>query len=207
MDKLELSQTVSRETLAQLELYVEQLLKWQKRINFVSPDSIPSIWSRHISDSTQLISMISGNTKTILDVGSGGGLPAIPLAIASKTGDLDPCQILMVESDSRKSVFLKQLVRLLKLDAQVENKRIENLEEQEFDLITCRAFRSLTDIFDLLQRFAHTNTSWILPKGRNWKAEIDEASAAWQFTWEAKVSATNPDSMILLVSQVSKLKA
>lgn len=72
---------VSRESLEKLRLYVAELLHWQARINLISPSTINQVWHRHICDGLQLCDHLSGNERLILDIGSGAGIPGIPLAI------------------------------------------------------------------------------------------------------------------------------
>ena len=84
---------VSRETLCQLEVYLELLRKWQRQINLVANSTMVDVWQRHILDSAQLVRFYPPNTKKILDVGSGAGFPGLVLAIM---GDVE---VDLVESD------------------------------------------------------------------------------------------------------------
>src|SRR2546429_8836357 len=72
---------VSRETEARLDRYVALLLEWQAKTNLVAPSTLPNLWTRHISDSLQLLSL-APSAKTWVDFGSGGGFPRVVLAFA-----------------------------------------------------------------------------------------------------------------------------
>ena len=72
---------VSRETFSQLKTYHDLLIKWQKRLNLISPKTIDNIWERHILDCAQLYSFLPNRPCRILDVGSGAGLPGIIVSI------------------------------------------------------------------------------------------------------------------------------
>ena len=76
---------VSRETEARLDRYVELLLQWQAKTNLVAPSTLPNLWTRHISDSLQLLS-IAPDAKTWTDFGSGGGFPGVVLACVMEMG-------------------------------------------------------------------------------------------------------------------------
>lgn len=136
---------VSRETFAQLQAFVALVEKWQPRINLIANSTISSIWTRHILDSAQLVSHLPENTNRILDVGSGGGFPGIVLSIITRA------EVHLVESDQRKSVFLKTVIRELGLTAIVHNQRVEALENLNADVITARALASVETLISLLE--------------------------------------------------------
>jgi 16S rRNA G527 N7-methylase RsmG len=112
---------VSRETISRLQAYHDLLVKWQKAINIVSPKTLDEVWSRHFADSAQLAERIPQNAK-VADLGSGGGFPGLVLAIMRP--DLE---IHLVESDLRKSEFLKNVSRETKSAARVHNDRVESV--------------------------------------------------------------------------------
>src|SRR3982074_3225540 len=73
---------VSRETEARLDRYVDLLLKWQAKTNLVAPSTLPTLWTRHISDSLQLLTL-APSARRWADLGSGGGFPGGGLALGS----------------------------------------------------------------------------------------------------------------------------
>ena len=96
---------VSRETCERLEAYVALLTRWNARINLVAPTTIETAWTRHIADSTQLFDLAPASASSWIDLGSGAGLPGLPVAAlaAEKTPGL---HVTLVESDTRKAAFL-----------------------------------------------------------------------------------------------------
>src|SRR5260221_11329632 len=100
---------VSRETEARLDRYVALLLEWQARTNLVAPSTLPNLWTRHISDSLQLLSL-GPSAKVWLDLGSGGGLPGVVLAcaLAETPGSI----VHLVERIAKKAAFLREAIRV-----------------------------------------------------------------------------------------------
>jgi 16S rRNA (guanine527-N7)-methyltransferase len=165
---------VSRETLGSLSAYVALLEKWQRRINLVSPTTLPDIWHRHILDSAQLLPylpVVSTRQRCqILDIGSGAGFPGLVLAILG-AGDVQ-----LVESDQRKAVFLQTVIRELGLSAQVSNQRIENLPPCQPDVITVRALAAVPKLMSLIAPQLHNGLTCLFLKG----ASVDEELTNFQ---------------------------
>ena len=191
---------VSRETLAR---YINMLSKWQKKINLISEKTESDIWHRHIDDSLQLVKYIPDATKTIIDIGSGGGLPGIPLAIATKI------KTYLIESDTRKAVFLQEAIRELAIDATVINERIETAKLQSVNepvVITARALASMKEIFALIHSLLEKNNlrryTIILAKGKNVSRETSEAEADWEFVAEYKQSETDEQASIVIITEL-----
>ena len=97
---------VSRETLARLGAYAELLTRWSARINLVGRDTLPDLWRRHFLDSAQLHRFFPESTRSLIDLGSGAGLPGLVLAILGVPG------VELVEADSRKAAFLREAARV-----------------------------------------------------------------------------------------------
>lgn len=190
----------------ELHLYLDKLLKWQKKINLVSPNTIQNAKERHITDSLQLINFIPENISYIIDMGSGAGLPGIPLAIITKL------PVFLVESDIRKCVFLNEVVRELNLsNCQVVNERIENCSikpQKGKALITARALAELNHLFDLATLFCGNNKIsdyfLLLLKGENVSRETFKAKENWRFDISEFNSITSNESSILEIRNLTK---
>jgi 16S rRNA (guanine527-N7)-methyltransferase len=113
---------VSRETVAKLDAYVDLLQRWQKIKNLVAPSTLDQIWTRHIADSAQLLPLIGG-ARTIVDLGSGAGFPGLVIAIAH--ADQNDFQVHLVESNTRKASFLREVARVTGAPVTVHAVRIE----------------------------------------------------------------------------------
>ena len=135
---------VSRETFARLETYVGLIQKWNPRINLVSRNSLDDLWIRHIEDSLQVARAIPMPDRWV-DLGSGGGLPGLVAAILAAEESPDT-RFTLIESDQRKSVFLRTVARECDLNVQVISDRIEKAKPQKADVLSARALADLTTL-------------------------------------------------------------
>ena len=196
---LESIQNVSRETFSKLELYHALLLKWQKACNLVSNNTIPDAWNRHFVDSFQLAAHIENNLS-VLDIGSGAGFPGLVLSISGFT------PVTLVESDSKKVEFMKNVSRETFCKPEIIHDRIQNVKDRTFDVITSRALSSLNNLLDWSYSFMNHQTSYCLfPKGENWFNEIEEAKKFWNFEYEKFPSLTNTNSCILKIKNCRRV--
>lgn len=194
---------VSRETFERLECYVALIEKWNPRINLVSKTSLVDLWDRHIWDSAQIADLgIKGDLWA--DLGSGGGMPALILAIFAK--ELSPeTKFQMVESDQRKCAFLRTVVREVGLNAVVSAQRVEEIAPLNADVISARALTSLTGLLGFVERHSAVGSVAIFPKGETWEKEIDDAREFWSFSCEEITSQTNPNAAILRIKEVARV--
>ncbi len=167
---------VPRETVEVLENFSKILLKWQSAINLISNNDVERLWERHILDSFQLTKYIKGNE--VLDIGSGGGFPAVIIAVSTKH------LVHLVESDERKALFLNEVKRNLKLNNMfVHNVRIEHFSlAKRFDNITARGFSSLKELIKISKNLLKENGQCLFMKGESYISEIDDARKFHEFT-------------------------
>lgn len=186
-----------------LNHYHDLLLKWQKTINLVSPATIDNAWERHFEDSVQLLKYLPKQTKKICDIGSGAGFPG--LAIAIENPDI---HVTLIESDVRKCAFLQTVSRETSCDnVTVINDRIENvIDDVKVDIVTSRALASLRQLINYTasQWMDNSDFKMILPKGKNYKDEIDEALKNYHFDVGVHESKTQKDARILIVGNITK---
>lgn len=194
------SLNVSRETLANLEQFVSILKTWNARINLISRQTIDDIWARHIVDCAQIVPYLPGNNITVLDVGSGSGLPGAITAII--TQEDTSMRHVWIESDTRKCAFLHHIVTKLKLSVQVINNRIEEVEPQNADILTGRALAPLTDMLAFGDQHLRPDGTALLHKGQTYRAEIEDAKQHWNFVVNPYRSITNPDAAILEITEI-----
>ena len=187
-----------------LESFAALLLKWNAVQNLVSRETEKSVWERHIVDSLQLLPLIhlrADAPMKVMDIGSGGGLPAIPLAIALKgTG----AQFTLVEPITKKVSFLRTAIRELTLPAKVFAGRIEQIDSREtsVDLITSRALADLAALFTLIHPFFGPETVAILHKGKDHAVELAESRLAWDFDVVLTNSVTDDRGVLLRVTNL-----
>lgn len=193
---------VSRETIEQLVQYVDLVERWNPRINLVSRKSLRDIWTRHILDSVQVFQCanVSGHWA---DLGSGGGFPGLVCAILGRSQPED-IRFTLVESDQRKSAFLRNVVRECNLNATVLSKRIETVDSLNADFLSARALADLDTLLSFCDRHLSPTGTALLPKGENWKKEVADAQQRWKFTAEPIKSLTEPQAVILKIKGISR---
>jgi len=147
--------------LAQLEKYAQLLRKWNKTYNLVSTPDLHQLEGRHLLDSLAILPFLNGTR--VLDIGTGAGLPGIPLAIAAPDK-----HFVLLDSNGKKTRFLFQVKLALGLDnITIENCRIEHYQsQQQIDIVTCRAFATIPEILRLTEPLFHPETVLLAMKGR-----------------------------------------
>lgn len=194
---------VSRETEARLRSYLALLERWNRRINLVSKASLEEGWTRHVLDSAQLLRLAPPDWRHWADLGSGGGLPGVVVAIMAR--DLPgPRKVTMVESDARKASFLKEALRQTGTPGDVLRARIEEVPALGADVVSARALAPLVGLLAMAERHLAQNGTALFPKGRNADAEIAEALERWTFACEKMPSDTDPSAAILRIGELKR---
>ena len=181
-----------------LEIYLGLLEKWQRVQNLVSRETLPEFWNRHVADSLQVLRLIGPEDLHFIDLGSGGGFPAIPLAIARKREDA--IRFLLIEPNQRKASFLRTVSRELGLRVEVRVCRAEQIDSRETfvpDIITSRAVAALPALCGMAAPFLRGKTRALLHKGREYGEELADSRALWHFDVVVIPSDTSADSVIL----------
>ena len=186
-----------------LESFSALLSKWQRVQNLVSRETLGDVWRRHIADSLQVLKLLTDRDNVILDLGSGGGMPAIPMAIGSKGSDR---RFTLVEPNGRKVSFLRTVARELGLAVTVVDKRSDEIDSRETfqpDVITSRALASLTELCAMSAPFFTPKTRAIFHKGREHVEELVESSAVWHHDVVITGSDTDPQGVLLELTNLS----
>ena len=146
----------------QLLVYLALLIKWNKAYNLTAVRDPDEMVSRHLLDSLSVVSFVAESGQTWLDVGSGGGMPGVPLAIMFPDRSFT-----LLDSNGKKTRFLTQVKLELKLaNLEVVHSRVEQFQPAEaFDGITSRAFSSLEDFANWTRHLGNTQTRWLAMKG------------------------------------------
>lgn len=193
---------VSRETLARLDLFAALLEKWNPRINLVSRNSLADLWTRHIADSVQVFRCVTPQGHWV-DLGSGGGFPGIIIAILAQEAVPD-LRVTLIESDQRKSAFLRTAARETGAKCQVISRRIEAVEPQQADILSARALADLDTLLGFAERHLKPGGVALFPKGVTWEKECAAARKRWNFQAQPITSRTDPDAVILRIEGVSR---
>jgi 16S rRNA (guanine527-N7)-methyltransferase len=200
---------VSRETAARLDRFVDLLLKWQQRTNLIAQTTVPSLWTRHVADSLQLLNLVEApqaGPRVWLDLGSGGGFPGIVIACA--IAEVPGAQIHLVESNLKKAAFLREAVRQTNTPGVVHPVRIESvgsaLAATTVDYVTARALAPLPELLEMTAPFIKKGAKALLLKGQDLDHELTESTKRWHIEAETVVSRTNKAGRILIVHALSK---
>jgi len=187
---------VSRETSETLIRFVALLEKWNAAINLIGKSTLPDIWSRHVEDSLQLARFLPNRGVLWADLGSGGGLPGLVIAIAAREICPD-ARFVLVESDLRKATFLREATRQLELPVVVRADRIETLAPIHADILSARALAPLSALCGYAERHLRPDGFALFQKGETAAQEIEEARTRWAFEVDSVPSLTQNGSTIL----------
>lgn len=199
----ELSLDVSRETIERLEAYVDLVKKWNPKINLVSKASLGDIWHRHILDSAQLFDL-APDSESWVDLGSGGGFPGIVLSILALERN-PKGRFTLVESDQRKSAFLRTAIRELDLNAKVLAQRIEDVPPLKAQALSARALADLDILLGFGAKHLASDGTALFPKGESWEKEDRAARERWSYSCEVITSKTNPDAAVLKIKDILRV--
>lgn len=162
---------------APLLAYLDELERWNAAYNLTAVRDRGEMVTRHILDSLTVLpyaSPLTPHPSRLLDVGSGAGLPGIPLALANPQ-----LQVTLLDSNGKKARFMRQAKRVLKLtNVEIVQSRVENYQPaQTFDRVISRAFSSLSDFFSACARLVSLEGTLLAMKGRIDPAEMSEIPA------------------------------
>lgn len=195
---------VSRETAEALSLYVDLLRRWNSTKNLVSASTLESVWSRHVADCLQLL-RLAPEARRWVDMGSGGGLPALVIAAALK--GREGAEVHCIESKLGKAAFLQEAARQMRVQVRVWPKRIEDVvgrEVLDVEVVTARALAPLLDLLRLANPLLKTGAVGIFPKGQDVVSELTEAAKYWRFTHQSIPSVTESRGRILVIGDLSE---
>jgi 16S rRNA (guanine527-N7)-methyltransferase len=190
---------VSRETSDRLDRFVALLMEWQQRMNLIAPSTEPIVWTRHIADSLQLLAL-APQARTWVDLGSGAGFPG--LAIACALAETPGACVHLVESSTKKAVFLREAVRATGAPAVVHAVRIVDFVENiadSIEVVTARALAPLAELLVAAYPLLKRGALGLFPKGQDVGAELTEAAKCWNLQATLAPSRTEPKARIIVL--------
>ncbi len=199
------SLNVSRETCKELESLISMIQEKNKEINIISKKTSKKeyIRERHIIDSAQVIDFVDLNYNTTCDLGTGGGMPGLIVAIVMKQIK-NTMKINLYEKSFHKCAFLKEVSEKLNLNTEVIQKDIFKLKNIETGTIMSRAFKPMPVILDLVSQNFKKFKNIILFMGSSGRKMLDETLNEWDLEYEEKKSLTNDNSFILNIKKIKK---
>ncbi len=196
---------VSRETCNEFESLISMIQEKNREINVISRKmhEKDSIRERHIIDSAQIIDFVDLNYNTTSDLGTGGGMPGLIVAIVMKKIKND-MKINLYEKSYHKCVFLKEVSKKLNLNTEVIQKDIFTVKNIETGTIMTRAFKPMPVILDLINQNFRKYKNIILFMGSTGRKILKDALKKWDLDYEEKKSLTSENSFILNIKKIKK---
>ena len=190
---------LSRKQVDLIDSYIVKLTISNQIHNLVGPSTIDVAWDRHVNDSLQLSEFILKKNASIIDLGTGAGLPGVILHIFGHSN------ILLIDSKMKKINFIKEFAHEQNLEIKTICARVEKIKNQKFDFIVCRAFAPLPKLLDYSRFFNKKNTSLLFLKGRSVKKEIHDAKKSFNFEYNLYPSQSEGDGYVLKINKFKKL--
>ena len=197
------SLNVPREAFLTFEKFIELIIKKNKQINIISKESEENARERHIIDSAQAIDLIDLNENICTDIGAGGGMPGIVLAIIVKNLNKD-IKVKLYEKSYRKSVFLREVSRKLNLNTEVYQKDVFKSKNLSSGTIIARAFKPLPVVLELVHENFKNYKNLVLFMGKNGKKLINDTMKHWDFKFEEKRSVTSENSFLINIKNIKR---
>ena len=198
---------VSRETEARLDRYVELLLEWQAKTNLVAPSTLPNLWTRHISDSLQLLTLAPA-AKIWIDLGSGGGFPGVVLACA--LAETPGVVVHLVERIAKKAAFLREAIRVTGSPGAVHLADIGDTVDRfagAVDCVTARAVAPLHQLVGFAEPLVKRGAKALFLKGQDVEAELTEATKYWKIEPKLHSSRTGGQGWIVELDAIERRNA
>jgi len=196
---------VSRETCNELESLIKMIQEKNREINIVSKKTSEkeAIRHRHIIDSAQIIDFIDLNSNTTSDLGSGGGMPGLIVAILMKKLKTK-MKIKLYEKSYHKCVFLREVSKKLRLNTEIIQKDIFEVKNIETGTIMSRAFKPMPVILDLVHKNFKKYKNLVLFMGKSGRKILNDSLKNWNLDYEEKKSLTSENSFLLSIKKMEK---
>ena len=196
---------VSRETCNEFESLISMIQEKNKEVNIISKKMIEkeAIRERHIIDCAQIIDFVDLNSNTTYDLGTGGGMPGLIVAIVMKKIKND-MKVNLYEKSYHKCVFLKEVSKKLNLNTDVIQKDIFTVKNIETGTIMSRAFKPMPVILDLVNQNFRKYKNIILFMGSTGRKILNDTLKEWDLDYEEKKSLTSDESFILNIKKIKK---
>ena len=195
---------VSRETEQRLDRYVALLLEWQAKTNLVAPSTLPHLWTRHISDSLQLLDL-APDAKIWVDLGSGGGFPGVVLACA--LAERPGAEVHLVERIAKKAAFLREAIRVTGAPGIVHLSEIGDIVEKwsgGVDCVTARALAPLHQLIGFAEPLVKRGAKALFLKGQDVEAELTESTKYWKIEPKLYSSRTAGQGWIVAIDCIER---
>ena len=196
---------VSRETCNDLETLITMIQEKNKKLNIISKKMHvkEAIRERHIIDSAQIIDFVNLNYNTTCDLGTGGGMPGLIVAVVMKKIKKN-MKINLYEKSYHKCAFLKEVSKKLNLNTEIIHKDIYTVKNIETGTIMSRAFKPMPAVLNIVNENFKRYKNIIFFMGNKGRKILNDVLQDWDLDFEEKKSLTNKDSFILNIKKIKK---
>ena len=184
----------STKSISDIKIFIDELLKANKKHNFISKNTENVIWHRHILDSAQLVKFIDFSKGSLSDLGTGAGFPGLILALFNKNKDF---HVKLYEKSPVKRAFLKSISKKLSLNVEIFGNVYEEFEDTDY--IVSRAFKKFEAIIQVSREISKKSHKLIVLKGQNAQEDLKKAFNKEKYDYKLENSITNKDSKIIIV--------
>ena len=199
------SLNVSRETCNELENLIDMIQEKNEEINIISRKTVDKhqIRERHIIDSAQIIDFVDLNCNTTSDLGTGGGMPGLIVAIVMKKLR-NSMKVNLYEKSYHKCAFLKEVSKKFKLNTEIIQKDIFTVKNIETGTIMSRAFKPMPVILNMINKNFTNYKNIIFFMGNSGRKILKDTLEEWDLDYEEKKSLTSNNSFILNIKSIKK---
>ena len=184
----------SSKNISDINIFIDELLKANKKHNFISKSTENVIWHRHILDSAQLIKFIDFSKGSLSDLGSGAGFPGLIIAIFNKNKDF---HVKLYEKSPVKRAFLEDISNKLSIKVEIFGNVYEDFIDADY--IVSRAFKKMEAIIQVSREIAKKSHKLIILKGQNAQKDLEKAFKKEKYAYKLEKSITNNKSKIIIV--------
>ena len=184
----------SERSISDIKNFINELLKANKKHNFISKSTENFIWHRHVLDSAQLVKFIDFSKGSLSDLGSGAGFPGLIIALFNKNKDF---HVKLYEKSPVKRAFLKDVSKKLSINVEIFGNVYEDFIYADY--IVSRAFKKLETIIQVSREISKKSHKLIILKGQNAQKDLKKAFKNEKYDYKLETSITNKDSKIIIV--------
>ena len=184
----------SEKNISDIKIFINELIKANRKHNFISKSTENDIWHRHILDSAQLVKFIDFSKGSLSDLGSGAGFPGLILALFNKNKGF---HVKLYEKSPVKRAFLRGLSDKLSLKVEIRGNVYDEYIDTEY--IVCRAFKKLETVIQVSREIAKKSHKLIILKGQNAQEDLKKAFNKEKYDYKLENSITHEDSKIIIV--------
>ena len=184
----------SAKSISEIQIFIKELLRVNKKHNFISKSNEDIIWHRHVLDSAQLVKFIDFSKGSLSDLGSGAGFPGLILALFNSNKDF---HVKLYEKSPVKRAFLIEISKKLSINVEILGNVYQDF--MDTDYIVSRAFKKLDAVIQVSREIAKKSHKLIVLKGQNAQEDLKKAFIKIKYDYKLENSITDEGSKIIII--------